>query len=234
MTTEDKAELKRRFIENLDGILTDHTARKDREIVDFYTNVFVSICLDFHNSQPPNLDLKCTAEFELLSEPKPIDFKSDISDQAVSYVECKEYQDALTFRERIDELVKKNRELESEMSQFLIMLEKSDNQITQLTEENQELKTRLVETRDCLQGELASEYKKLQAVTKENQELKTRLTEELGVGDLLAEQLQAAEDRIKEACELLIDPLTGLCPQQFENFIGKEVCAKIELLTNKQ
>lgn len=39
--------LKKTIIENMEGIVVDHKARKDKDIVEFYADVFVLIAVDF-------------------------------------------------------------------------------------------------------------------------------------------------------------------------------------------
>ena len=56
----------------------------------------------FHNSQPPNLDLKCVENFEVLRMPDITNVK--YSNQHLWDTDREEYQQALTFRQRIDEL----------------------------------------------------------------------------------------------------------------------------------
>lgn len=44
-------QLEARIIESMKGIILDHEARKDKDIVDFYADVFVMICKDYAEGQ---------------------------------------------------------------------------------------------------------------------------------------------------------------------------------------
>ena len=138
-----------------------------------------------HNSQPPNLDLKCDENFELLSEPITLEQAIDSfgSDRLSDYgkpewdwweLETKQHKDALTYRQRIDELKKEliDKIKELDESEWETAFEKAERkkEVTQLTKERDELRTEFKEVRDS--------------------NLKTF--------DSLNEQLQAAKNRIKE------------------------------------
>jgi predicted RNase H-like nuclease (RuvC/YqgF family) len=59
--------------------------------------------------------LKCTAEFELLSEPDDYEewfiYQNKLAISKESKILCQQYKDAMTFRERITQLTKENQEL---------------------------------------------------------------------------------------------------------------------------
>jgi len=157
-----------------------------------------------HNSQPPNLDLKCDENFELLSEPITLEQAIDSfgSDRLSDYgkpewdwweLETKQHKDALTYRQRIDELKKEliDKIKELDESEWETAFEKAERkkEVTQLTKENQELKRSKIDDNARLSNEVHSVNRKL---NQSNGEIRK-----------LNEQLEADKDRIKEiAAEL--------------------------------
>lgn len=220
MTTEEKAikQIREKYFVNGDGKIRQAHPLREQDIA--------VLMIQFHNSQPPNLI--CGGGGQVIDS---------------DYVESLIFEITQLTKEN-QELIKENKSINNQNKELCIKIIDYQDQITQLTKENQELKTSLQQEKSRwvrTKGILIDTELKLKAVTKENQELKVypKLLEDYKRGKNLEindikQQLQAAEDRIKEVCELLIDPLTGLCQQQFENIIGKEACVKIELLTNKQ